>query len=221
MSRSSVYTLLSALIAKGIVSTTNKNEVKQFVAQDSDAIQAYLESKKRGLDGQFTALQEARELLEVPCIATSSPNVSFFEGQTGLQRVYMKMLRDCPATETIYLLRSEFVWQPEWGFIFEAEWSDRVSRIKSEKKLSTRLLINDSVKERSMVDMYQAKDSLQYRFLPKVSHISDFAQYTMGSMTATLSLEQGQLMGVLIDNSSIAGNHTQIFTGLWNNSTIS
>src|SRR6185503_18505948 len=38
LSRSSVYTTLSLLISKGLVGTTYKNEVKQFIAEDVNAL---------------------------------------------------------------------------------------------------------------------------------------------------------------------------------------
>lgn len=215
MSRSSVYTVLSALIEKGLVATTHQNEVKQFVTQGYEAVQSYLENRRRGLDAQFAALQGAKESLESARESDRAPQVTFFEGQIGLQRVYMSMLRACPAGEALYLLRSEFVWQPEWSFIFEAEWSERVSRIKQEKKLQTQLLVNASEIEQDAVPLYKDKPNLKYRFLPKEHAVNDFAQYTMGSMTATLSLEEGLLVGVLIDNSNLARNHAQLFRALW------
>ncbi len=112
-------------------------------------------------------------------------------------------------------MRDEFVWDADWEFIFEDEWSERVSRIKKEKQIATRLLINRSKNELGAQKIYAKKAGLQYRFLPTHTMLTNFAQYTLGDMTATMSLERGNLIGILTFNNNIANNNKKIFDILW------
>lgn len=118
LSRSSVYTTLSALIAKGLVGTTYKNNVKQFTAEDASTLERLLTQEE-------AQLQEKRKIVEVMKKSVSFfrdaslniPQVLFFEGQEGLKSIYLAMMRQASPKATLYLLRDEFVWQPEWAFI--------------------------------------------------------------------------------------------------------
>ena len=50
MSRSSVYTILNSLIGMGLVGTTFKNEVKQFIVEDIEAFEDITDIVRRGVD---------------------------------------------------------------------------------------------------------------------------------------------------------------------------
>lgn len=216
MSRSSVYTILSALTQKGLVSTTQQNDIKQFIAQDIESYELLLQKESNHLQKRFGALEEVRKALtQTTPDASHLPNISFFEGQEGLKKVYMTMMRNARKDETLFLLRDEFVWRPEWSFIFEEEWSQRVARIKTEKGIHTKLLVNPSKVEKNSRALYDTKDALEYRFLEQKHSVTNFAMYIMGDTVATMSMEQGNLMGILTINQNIAENQRQIFEGLW------
>lgn len=221
LSRSSVYTVLSALIAKGLVATTYKNEVKQFIAQDYDALKEFLVAEEHQLKNRFEALKNIQSTLTTISHTTTRhvPNISFFEGQEGLKKVYMTMMRTARKDDTLYLLRDEFVWHDDWKFIFEQEWSTRVAKLKQEKNIRTLLLVNQSDIEKKAENLYKTKTGLRYRFLPKKHSVTDFATYIMGDMVAIMSMESNNLVGISITNQNIADNHKQIFNTLWATAT--
>ena len=202
------------------MATTHKNEVKQFVAQDFESMQQLLDVEKKALDTKQSALADVKETLSAIVYSSNHvPNVTFFEGQEGLKRVYMNMMRNANKGDTLYLLRDEFVWEDEWKFIFEEEWSDRVARIKKERDIHTKLLINNSNEEKKAQPIYKSKDDLEFRFLSKKHPVASFAVYVIGDSVATMSMETGNLLGTLVTNQNIADNYKQIFNNLWANAT--
>jgi sugar-specific transcriptional regulator TrmB len=216
LSRSSVYTTLSSLIAKGLVSTTYKNEVKQFIAEDYHSLGQLLKKQKKDLDDKWALFESMKGSLKtLSSTQLHLPNIIFFEGQEGLKKIYLSMMRDTEPNSTLYLMRDEFVWQPDWKFIFEMEWHERVKRIKIEKNISTKLLVNDSPLERKKSTLYKSKKSLHFAFLPKKHSVKHFAIYILGDVVSILSMEHNNLVGIKITNQSMADNFKHMFEGLW------
>lgn len=216
LSRSSVYTLLSALSQKGLVDTTEKNEVRQFIATDIEGFTTFLDDEADLLAKKTAALQPLRETLQAEAKdQLHVPDVSFFAGQTGLKRVYLHMLRNAREGECLYQLRDEFVWESEWEFIFSKEWSDRVSRLKDEKDISTKLLVNDSKREREHIARFRNRKAFEQRFLPPKHPLKGFSIYIIGDTVAVMSMEKGNLLGTLTVNQNIANNYTVLFAALW------
>ncbi len=216
LSRSSVYTTLAALMRKGLVSTTQKNDVKQFIAEPESALEQLLEQEAHSLKHKrhvFAQLQP--ELKNIARQTLHIPNVTYFEGQEGLKKAYLTLMRGAHEGDTLRLLRDEFIWQQEWSFIFEDDWRERIKRLKAEKRLSTKLLVNDSKVERSQAELYTKKQHLEARYLPASATIHHLAQYILGDVVLMLSLEQNNLLGMTIANASIAKNYATIFDQLW------
>src|SRR6185436_15154103 len=85
LSQSSVYTTLSSLIAKGLVATTYKNDVKQFIAQDYFTLEQLLKKEKNTIDEKFKTLELLRDSFQFFGKSNINiPQVIFFEGQEGL-----------------------------------------------------------------------------------------------------------------------------------------
>lgn len=215
LSRSSVYTTLNILIGKGLASTSYKNEVKQFVVGGEVALQELLQKQKENLEGKFLALESLKETLFSEMGSDLHvPDISFFEGQEGLRRVYLSMLREARSNDVLFLLRDEFVWEEEWSFIFSEDWKDRVRSLKQEKNIRTKLLVNDSPLEQEKELLYRKTQSLTYRYL-KQTKMKHFAMYLLGDTAAIMSMERGNFVGIKIINESLTNNFRRVFTGLW------
>lgn len=216
LSRSTVYTALNALMARGFVSTTHKNEVKQFVATGTDAMTESLRLARRELEGKERVLEDL--MTHVRALHKGDlhiPHVMFFEGVEGLKRIYLSMLREARDASTMYVLRDEFIWQEIWAFSWEDEWQDRVRRWKSEKQLLTKLLVNPSPLEIKKAAFYKKREGLEFRYLPKTKTMVAFALYILGDTVAVMSMEQGNLIGIKIVNAHLARNFEKIFEILW------
>ena len=219
LSRSSVYTTLHSLIAKGLVGTTYKNDVKQFIAQDHSTLEQLLKKEKSNLDEKFKILELLHDSFQFFSKSNLNiPQVIFFEGQEGLKKIYLSMMRQAQPKATLYLLRDEFVWQPEWKFIFEQDWHERVKRLKIEKDIKTKLLINNSEIENAHTKFYKSKKELEYGFLPSKNSVKQFAIYIIGDMVSILSMEKNNLVGIKITNQHFADNFKNLFETLWQKS---
>lgn len=219
LSRSSVYTTLNSLISQGLVSTTYKNEVKQFIAQGYPALEQLLKKEKTSVDQKFKALESMKETLKVFSQEDLNiPQVMFFEGQEGLKRIYLSMLRQAKPDSTMYILRDEFVWEDDWNFVFKKDWHDRIKRWRTEKNVKTRLLVNPSKLEKAKQKFYRGKKGLEFRILPPKNQVSQFAMYLINDMVSILSMENNNLVGILITNQHLAKNFENLFGILWNKS---
>src|SRR3989339_975841 len=212
LSRSSVYTTLSSLIAKGLVGTTYKNNVKQFTVQDQTALEQLLKKEKEALDKKFKLVESLKDTAKFFGRSDMQiPQIIFFEGQEGIKKIYLSMMRQAPKNSTRYLLRDEFVWQSEWEFVFKQDWNDTVKRWAAEKKMKTKLLVNSSKLEKSKAKFYQSQKAFEYRFLPIQNAIQQFAQYIMGDTIAIMSMEKNNFVGIQITNKHLADNFKNNF----------
>jgi sugar-specific transcriptional regulator TrmB len=216
LSRSSVYTTLSTLIAKGLVGTTYKNDVKQFIAEDQTAIEQLLKKEKEALDKKFKLVESLKDTAKFFGRSDIQiPHIIFFEGQEGLKKIYLSMMHQAPKNSTRYLMRDEFVWQPEWEFVFKQDWNNTVKRWAIEKNMKTKLLVNSSKLEKSKIKFYQSQKAFEYRFLPAQNAIYQFALYIMGDTIAILSMEKNNFVGIQITNKHLADNFKNNFYTLW------
>ncbi len=219
LSRSSVYTTLSSLIAKGLVGTTYKNDVKQFIAQDFSALEQMVRKEKEAVERKDSLVQELRKhVASFSRTDVQLPEIVLFEGQEGLKKIYSSMMRQAPMNAVRYFLRDEFVWKPQWEFHFEKDWQDHVERFKTEKKMTTKLLVNSSKEEKERLKPYRTQKASSYRFLSPKHAVSQFAMYIIGDTTAIMSMEKNNLVGIKISNAHMAMNFKQIFESLWSSS---
>jgi sugar-specific transcriptional regulator TrmB len=217
--RSSVYTTLSTLIAKGLVGTTYRNNVKQFVAEDYGTLGNILAKERKNVEEKFKVFSLLEKHIATQVRTTVAiPRVVFFEGQEGLKKIYLSMMRQAPQGATLYLLRDEFVWADSWKFIFEEEWHERVKRLKVEKDIHTKILVNNSKEEHSRKRIYASKKALTYKFLPKKHSVSKFAVYILGDTVSILSTEEKNFVGIQITDNHFAKNFQNIFNTLWRSS---
>ncbi|NTW13450.1 MAG: helix-turn-helix domain-containing protein [Candidatus Moranbacteria bacterium] len=217
LSRSSVYTVLGVLISRGLVGTTHRNEIKQFVAEDVSALRELSERKRKDMEREAKAIT----LLETTIASMKGPadpklpQILSFEGQEGLKKIYLSMLRDAKRGSNLRILRDEFVWDPAWEFVFGAEWKRRVKRWKIDLDIRTRLLVNPSALEKSKSKFYASRKKTVTKYLPERETVKDFALYVIDDVASILSMEDGNLVGIRVTNRRIAENFASLFDTLW------
>lgn len=214
--RSSVYLAMNELFAKGLVSVTFKNGVRQFIAEDPKVLKELLEQEQQHLSAK---MQVAEGLVESLRVLQKSdihiPNIVFFEGQESLKKIYLGMLREARDNSTMLIIRDEFVWDPAWEFIFQEEWNDLVRRLRTEKNIATRLIINDSREERKHGAYYRSRKAFALKRLPPKHAVHDFAIYILNDITSILSMEKNNVIGIKITNEHITRNFRELFESLW------
>jgi sugar-specific transcriptional regulator TrmB len=217
LSRSSVYTTLHALTGKGLVGTTHHDDVKQFVAEGHGALLELVRRDRERAEARVKLAHglaaKLERLTDQAAQSNKLPQIVHFEGKEGLKRIYLAMLRGAPAGATLSILRDEFIWRPEWSFVFEKDWHERVGRIKAEKNLATRLLVNRSTEEKRHAAYYRTRTRLEHRTLKRP--VRAFGLYLVADTAAILSIENNNLLGIRIVNRHIAANLDAVFTSLW------
>ena len=215
-SRSTVYTALERLTAKGLVGTTYKNEIKQFVAEPASAIEDLLKREQKQLDEKFGLFGGLAEHLKLLTRGSAHvPNIIVFEGQDSLKKIYVEMLRGAAKGSTMCVLRDEFKWEKEWSFLLKDEWKEKIRRLRKESDIATQLLINDSPTERKQAAYYKGRKKLEFRYLPKGIRLEKFVAYILGDTVSLLSLEKNHPVGIRIVNRHIAANFEQAFSAIW------
>jgi len=217
LSRSSVYTTLNSLIGKGLVGVSYKNEVKQFIAEDYEVVESLLLKEQKTLRRKFETLDSLRDnYMFFRKVGAKMPDVVFFEGVEGLKKIYLSMLREARPKEVLYLMRSEWIFGSTWSFVFGEEWHARVRKLRQEKNIRQRLLINPTMTERTRSGpLYNSRHGLEYRFLPTAEAINDFAIYILGDTVAIMSMEENNPIGIKMTNHNFADNYSNIFNALW------
>lgn len=215
LSRSSVYTTLDALVAKGLVSSSYQNEVKQFHAAGHGALMDKLEAEQAQASARVVAAQALRERFEQGSGAAHTPGIAYFEGVQGLQRVYMQMLREARGPGPMLILRDEFVWTEAWAFVHEQAWRERVAELKARTGLATRLLVHDSALERGKRSHYASRRATEFRYLPSSLRFDGFACYVLDDVVSLLSFDAQALVGLRIANRVLARSMGTVFEALW------
>ena len=127
------------------------------------------------------------------------------------------MLRQAGENEIMMIVRDEFVWQDDWQFVFKNDWHDKVKRLRQEKNIKTKLLINNSPLEKTKVAYYKSRKALTYKYLSGKDKVNNFAMYIIGDTVSILSTENSNPVGIKIVNKHLAGNYKILFGCLWNN----
>lgn len=212
LSRSTVYTALASLQMKGLVSTTFKNEVKQFENQGIEALKLLSEKQKNRVTQQEAAIEKIEQELvtRVPS-ALHVPSIQIFEGEQGVERMYWSLLREARKGDTWYIIRDDFEWMPEWQFILENRWQDE----KRRKDIRSKILIKTSQIEKEKQQFYQDLHAVEVRYLPQNHPLSRFSITVIGDISTIISLESGNITGIKIANEHIAKNQIALFMSLW------
>jgi sugar-specific transcriptional regulator TrmB len=215
-SRSTIYTAMERLITRGLVGVSYKNEVKQFVAESPSILESSIEKEQVQLDSKRGVVEGLMaSLLSMQSGTALIPNIVFFEGKEQLKKIYMSMLRESPQDATMRIIRDEFVWDEEWTFVFKKTWRDRVRRWKTNKNITTQLLVNASKLELSKKPFYKTRAQTAVRFLQKKHQFNQFALYILADTISILSMEDNNLVGIKITNRHITQNFETLFAGLW------
>ncbi len=147
--------------------------------------------------------------------AANLPQLVFFEGQRGLQRVYLQMLREARGPGPMLILRDEFVWREDWAFIHAEPWRREVARLEARVGLETRLLVNASEIERGKANDYASRRATQVRYLPNGVRFDRFTCYVLDDVVSLLAIDERALTGVRMANRAFAAGFRSWFEALW------
>lgn len=198
--RPTTYIELDSLIKKGLVSQSNKKNLKYYTAQSPKVILAILEENKKELEKNMTSL------LSLGTAIDKKPSVRYFEGEDGIKEAY----RDTLATPN-QEIQSWFSASSSLGS--ESFQEKYYIPERQKKNIWIRAILPNSPE----LKPYLAKNNEQLR----KSRLIDPAKYNLEneiilySKNKTAILNYGDRLGVIIESPKIHDSIKQIFEIMW------
>lgn len=88
MNRTTGYSVLDALIKKGLVAISGKEPKQEYVAESPDRLEEYLRGEAEEADTRAKEIKKIIPELKSIHNVARRPKVMFYEGEEGLERVY-------------------------------------------------------------------------------------------------------------------------------------
>lgn len=88
INRTTGYSLLSALVQRGMVSSSGKGARQEYVAESPDRLVAYMKKEAEDLVANLSAASSLVPELKSIHNVSERPRVRFYEGREGLESVY-------------------------------------------------------------------------------------------------------------------------------------
>lgn len=208
LSRSSVYTAIERLIAKGLVGVTYVNGVKKFSIEDASALDHVMEQEERALVKKQNALEKVKKHLAQRDAQTHDvPETMIYEGEAGIKKILWDMLRQAPEESEWYVIRSSFEKESDWLFFLSERWQ----RQRERKHIHSKVLLTSADEKH----LYEGVAAMDIKVLPKSYQLQSFSLLMVGDIVGVLSLEEWELMGTRIKNAHVAKNMQVLFQALW------
>jgi sugar-specific transcriptional regulator TrmB len=206
LSGSKVYEVLERLIAKGLVSSFEKNNVRHFEALSPDRILDYLDERKKSIDIEKQAvIKVLPQLLAQKALAPKSAAKLFF-GWQGLKNANEDIISTLKRGEE--WLSMGLTEQPKaWEMHFTHRQKER-----AKKGIVLKHLLNEKYKA-----LYTARKRIahsQYRFLPKELEMPTSTEI-FGDKVLIMILVQKSPLAILIENKDVADSFRKYFDVLW------
>ncbi len=209
LSRVATYTIIDALIKKGLVSWFAKGKRRYSSVENPDKLLYLIKQKERKLSEERAKVRKSLpELKTYYRLAGKGPEVRFYEGVEGLKAIYEDTLNtkedllvysDIAATEKLI---------PDRKF-----WDDYV---KKRVKLGIKAKgIGPRSPEAEAVAGKNREELRKTRFLPKDESFGPTELYIYGDKIAMLSFER-EIVGVVIENKELSETQRRIYMRLWN-----
>lgn len=217
LSRSSVYTALERLIGRGLISTSQKNGVRQFVAENENAIEAMLAKQRHQLEEREILFKNLKSHIRMMYQShVKLPEISIYEGISGVEQICWSMLREANENDTWQVLRGGFEEGSDWLFFTKERWK----KLRESKKIGSNILLSKTDFEMRQSENYKQLYNTEVRLLDESLILKDFSLQILGDTVALISLEKGCPIGVKISNNLITQNISLLFQFIWLSSRV-
>ncbi len=145
-------------------------------------------------------------------LLTGKPNVQFFEGKEGIQKVLEDTLKVPSGTEIYTYADIDAIekYIPE----INKEYSARREKLGIVKKG----LLLDTPKAREIIKNYHT-DVTQSKFISYAESELETVMQIYENRISYITLREGSMIGVIIEDASIYKMHKAVFESLWSNTT--
>lgn len=201
MQRTFVYDVLDDLKKRGLVSSLDISGKKEFRAISIESLKFLLREKFERFEAFIPELKGLEK-------STAEPNVRYFEGRDGIVAVLEDTLNQPPGSEILCYSNAE-------GFYSKDEklqqWyvSERVKR-----KISMRFIAPDNPATMEYIKL-DKKHKRETQAVPANFFPFEAEMDIYGNKISIISLDEGELIGVIIESEAIAKTQKMIFELAW------
>lgn len=210
INRTSMYDLLDALKARGLVQTIQKKGRTLFKALHPNELLQYLEREKteavRRLEKQQESIREILpELISLEHPESNRPRVTFYEGEKGMREAYEDTLNskgDILAYANVEEMHKAL---PH----FFPEYYERRA-VEAKIHIKAIMPDNEASKDRSKKDMEENRES---RLIPKSTF--EFSPEVNVYNDKVLIASWTEKIAIIIESKEVADFHRKMYTLAW------
>lgn len=204
--RVNCYKILDDLVAKGLVSSYTKNNMKNYA----------VETPRILVQKQEERLEQAKRLLPELFSITNAlaykPKIQYYEGREGVKNIF----EDTLSAEGEMLGYTNLQAIP---YIVSEEYLRDYARKKIERRIKTRMLSPLSKSARKYLDRYYPKNFdanlVEIFFINPKQFPFEYEITIYGSHVAIISLNPDELIGMIIESPRYAKTQRAIFNLAW------
>jgi len=207
LKRGSAYNALYGLKEKGLVSELTENGKKVFQIESPQNLEKVVATNEQrlkeasaSLTGTLPSLQSSFNLI------MHRPNVRFFEGMAGVQKVVDDSLT---ATETIYSYVDD-VALSKFARNLSLEHTQKRQRLQIKKSI----IIPESAYARAHAAVYRSRSLTEYRTLATDKNFSTVIQI-YDKKVSYITLDEKGVIGVILEDPHIYQTHRLLFELSW------
>ena len=198
INRVTIYDILKYLSAKGLVSSTVKNNVKVFTPADPKTILQILEERKNKIATVLDALEKEKE------ITIETPRLEFYEGRDGMKALMWDIIK---TKKPLLSFSTEYGVSQFLKYCVPNFVKDRVKAGIEIKHITSS---QERYKEWKKKDKEELRQTKLFKNLKIPSHI-----YVYGNKVAILNIHHEKPSGVLIENTEFSKSLANIFNIIW------
>lgn len=203
--RATVYDTLKRLMEKGLVNYVIKEKTKYFQAADPEHLLDFIEAQKQEIEKKEKRIKEiVKALKQTQEQVKIKESVAIFQGKRGLRTIFEDILN----YKEYCAFASKGKFKEILGVYF-----DQFQKRKKQKKIKTRILIDESLKGSDYVKSIHG----EIRFLPK-EHNYPTATFVYDDKVAFFVFIEYPT-AFLIESKEIAESYKSYFELLWNKAT--
>ncbi len=206
--RPTVYTILSSLSKKGLVSEVEEDGKPRYVAEPPERLQTYIERKEMAL----AELKERFAKDIIPQIKSfqretgEKPVVKYFSGKEGIVSLQDNIYHGTPDGSPIYILYPKDLLDES----FKDEETDKYKKTRTNVGIKAKVLYNWSKGEKS-------SDELAERIKVDEKKYPFFADITVYKDRVRISILGKKLSGIYIESKDLAETLKSLFNLAFDN----
>lgn len=222
LNRSTVYHTLNDLVARGLVSQIERGKKLCFQIEKPAQLMRFAKSQIGVAEERFARAQTLLPELEgLFALAPTKPKVRFFEGLPGILSIYTEHISQAEPYEMLGYSNVE-----ELMRVLPKKFVADYVRAKQRLGITTRAIFPDTTFSRrynkTIYDGVGKKYLVQSRLIPA----DDFpyqAEVTIygTNKVSVINFQQQALIGVIIEDETIAGMMQMIFELAWKGTAVS